>query len=107
MTIYNSPQHSEKNYPNGYILCQWIHNANLSFIREPYESICCMFQITSSMDTYFFLSFMTVFAKLSAFLSHSARLAASIIDSKSSTCATPTILLPKEKSFSKMFNETK
>jgi len=52
-----------------------------------------MANTTSSMDWNFFLSLRTIFARSRACCSHLARLLASVIDSKSSTWATPTILL--------------
>lgn len=65
------------------------HNVNRSF----YEWDFWIASTTSVMVWNLLLSFRSIFAKLRASRSQSARLAASLIDSKSSTWATPTILL--------------
>lgn len=61
--------------------------------RSPHHWDFWMANTTSEIDWKFFLSFRSILAKLRASRSQSARLAASLIDSKSSTWATPTILL--------------
>jgi len=70
----------------------------VSNLRRRYcQPSCWMAETTSEMELNFRLSLRRILARLRARPSQSARLVASAIDSKSSTWATPTILLlPKE-----------